>query len=119
MLRQVYDSCSQGAGPRLYDALKACAFSQLTITQTGRLVMTSSGNGQTTTFALPPNQSGLTPVAIHELFEEFLTRFEDALTDLGIAMPADSSQDANIFAQMMSYLRSITGYVSNWMYLAK
>ncbi|MDB6022922.1 MAG: hypothetical protein JWQ04_2779 [Pedosphaera sp.] len=116
MLRQVFDSV-QNAGadqPDFYDALKAAAFGQLCITKSGRLLEISSGNGHMSKFALPETQTGLTPVAVTELFEEFLTRYDDAVAELG-GQPTDEQ----IFQQMMLYLRSITGFTPNWMYLAK
>jgi hypothetical protein len=116
MLRQVYDSTTGGAEnqPGFYESLKAVAYGQLAVTQSGRMVEISSGNGHMTKFALPGSQVGLTPVAITELFEEFLTRYDDAVAELGGA-----PSDEQIFTQMMGYLRSIYGYTANWMYLAK
>jgi hypothetical protein len=116
MLRQVYDSLQGGQGPQpdFYDALKAVAYGQLAITKSGRLLEVSSGNGHMSKFSLPAAQTGLTPVAITELFEEFLTRYDDAVADLG-----GNPTDEQIFQQMLGYLRSITGYIANWMYLAK
>jgi hypothetical protein len=116
MLRQVFDSVqnAEGAQAGFNDALKAAAFGQLCITKSGRLLEISSGNGHMSKFSLPPTQTGLTPVAVTELFEEFLTRYDDAVAELG-GQPTDKQ----IFDQMMSYFRSIVGYTPNWMYLAK
>lgn len=116
MLRQVYDSSKNASSdqPEFYGTLKAAAFGKLALTSSGRMLEMTSGNGKMAKFDIPTGQIGLTPVAITELFEEFLTRFDDAKQDLG-----GTPTDEQIFWCMMGYYRSITGYVMNWMYLAK
>lgn len=117
MLRQVYDRVQTGQenAPGLYDSLKEAAYGQLERTSTGRMLWVTSGNGHETRFSIPGNHVGLTPLAVTELFEEFLTAFEDAQAELG-----GTPTDQQVFQQMMGvYLRSVRGYLPNWMYLAK
>lgn len=90
----------------LIDMLKVVARGQLKRVDGGQVVISTSGNGRSTTFATP--QGEITPVAFTSLLEELLRRYDEAKTYLideeDIAEPTDDQ----IFDEMLDKLEPVT-----------
>lgn len=124
LIRQLFDQATalgldDAGNGQFYAVIKAAAFAQATQTSSGLLITGTTGNGKSVSFSVPPNQAGLTPVAITEFYAELLNRWDDALATLGYTAPAPPGTDAQIFTQLLAFFRPIKGYTKNFMYLAK
>jgi hypothetical protein len=97
-------------GISLYAALKAAARGRLSQTANGKVILATTGNGQSVTFSIPNEHSAFTPQAAAELCEELLTRFEAAVTATGTSAAAslDGSNDAALLTEMLALLEPIT-----------
>jgi hypothetical protein len=62
-------------------------------------------------------RSSVTLVDIAEGYRRLIDVHDQSVVDLGVAI--DGTKDDAIKNQMMTYLREITGYTSNWQYLSK
>ena len=83
----------------LDNTLKAAAQAKLLITASGRVLVSTSGNGRTNTFALPQAGQGASQTDIVEVVEEMFGLYTEARTNLG-----GSPTDDQVFAEMMLYL---------------
>lgn len=86
------------ASATLYNTLKAASRAQLTKTASGKVLVSHTGNGTTSTYALP-SSGDVSPSDVAELCEEMLRRYEEAAADLG-GTPTDSAILTEILSQL-------------------
>ena len=110
-LRNVWGKCSTSPGT-LRSALQAQRDAQfLSVSQGG--IKTVSINGRMTSFA-DSGSGQFTPTEILEMWVYLVELYDRAVNDLG-----QGKTDLVIETQMETYLRPITSYTDNYMYLAK
>lgn len=107
-LRALYRSGAL-AGASLAETLEAFQVNGFGAVKTGRLVVTYSGSGQSTSFELPSVGRGFTQDQVFGLSEEFLQIYADTVSALGI-IPQGTDNDLAIFNAMMAddRMQSIT-----------
>ncbi len=115
-LRSLFRAASTQA-LTLYNALTNYQDSLFAIVQKGRTIGSTASNGHSLSFKMPPVFDQLTQDQAFQLSEEFLAIYTDALTVLNLsAIPADQTQDNNIFNTMLAddRLQSITHYGTDY-----
>lgn len=93
-------------------ALKAAARAQLLQTNQGLSLVATSGNGHSTTFALPVSGRDASPQDIAGMLEDLLTRYDAAVEALG-----GTPSDDQIFTEMMAMLEAVTEVYSDFTHL--
>ncbi len=96
----------------LRDALQAKSDTQFSIVAAGGIKSTSA-NGQHTIFS-EKNGQGPIPAEVLAVWVYLVELFDRATGELG-----GTPTDTLVEAKMETYLRPVTGYTDNWMYLAK
>lgn len=113
-LRNVWGICKVAPSP-LRDALQAKSDSYFTMVSQGQ-IKTASGNGQMAELDI---QSGApTPSLLLSMWVYLVDMFDNSTTDLKCG-GNNAPTDTQVEAQMETYLRPITGYTNNWMYISK
>lgn len=85
----------------LADALKAAARGRLSETKTGRVIISTAGNGKSVSFNTPSSAS-FSPQVAAELCSELLDRYDAAVAYLG-----GTPTDADILAEMLAMLQVV------------
>ncbi len=105
-LRYLWRKASASQALTLKEALEAFADQSYEAVQTGRVIVSTSGGGYSTTFDTP--QLGrLTQEEAASLSEEFIARYEEA-------EEAGKESDADIVAEMLDRLRPIRSVRSDF-----
>jgi len=100
--------------PPLRAALQAKSDAQFSMVQNGAVGVVS-GNGHHVSFQKGGGEGGeVSPQQVLDAWVYLVEIFDRSFGDLG-GTPTDTAVEA----QMETYLRPITGYTNNWMYLSK
>jgi hypothetical protein len=92
----------------LYAQLKAALRGQILGTQSGKVIKAASGNGHSVEYEVPQDFS---PQSAAELGEELITRWEAAVTALGLTASVvrdNSASDDDILTEMLALLEPVT-----------
>jgi hypothetical protein len=100
-LRQLYEACPDAISFR--DALLAFQAAGFTAIKSGRLVVSSSGGGFSTSFEIPQGGRQFSQEQVFALSEEFISIFDDNVV---------ADDDAATFAAMMNdeRLQAVTSH---------
>ncbi len=102
-LRSLYRQVSKSATP-LSDALDSFQDQGFCALKSGRLVLSSQGNGHATTFQVPTSWQNFTEEEVFSLSEELQQVFDDAMVTVASA-GGDNTDDAQLFDAMMADYR--------------
>ena len=101
-LRAFYRTLAE-TGLSLSNGLYAALDTPYATVVSGRLILGTSANGQSVTFA-GPGQGSLQPNEVLALISWLIDRYDEAVVALG------SGTDAEILAQMLAYIKPIKSY---------
>lgn len=103
MLR-VAAATATAASISLYAQLVSQLQAQITLLSSGKQIIGTSGNGRSTSFAMPDRFNGTTSDELTETYALFLNVYTAAVTTLAISTPAidDLSHDAAILSTMLA-----------------
>lgn len=90
------------ASRTLIAQLQVLAQARLTESGKGRVLVATAGNGRSTTFQLPTNGAGVTPLEVVDLIEELHRLYSTAVSNLG-----GTPTDDQIFAEMLALLEPV------------
>src|SRR5690348_8363520 len=91
---------SEDQSIEFFAALKSAARARYSETSAGRLLIGTSGNNKSVTFAIPQGAE-LTPTIIAELIGELLRNYDEAKAAL-VAAGTATPTDAEIYAELLA-----------------
>ena len=113
LLLQTIKWDAEDAGCRLYDQLKAVARARITATSGGKVLISTSVNGKTATFSIPPSGTGFGPGDLAEASSRLLDLYDEAIANLD-ADGNSTPNDAQIFAEMKAILVPVRSTTNNF-----
>lgn len=90
------------AGLPLLESLTAFQDNGFAAISTGRLIGSTSGNGKSVSFIMPPVGKQFSEEQVFILSQELLEVYANALVTLAISQPQDNTHDASIIATMLA-----------------
>ena len=104
---------SEDGGNRLYDSLKAVARARITATSGGKVLISTSVNGKTASYSLPPPGTGFGPGDLAETASALMDLYDEAINNLD-ADGNTAPTDVQIFNEMLALLVPVRSITNNF-----